>query len=93
MINNLGIVFGIIAVLILHVKTYLYYKLKNPNKSIFMAYVRGEIIYYFMLALLPLKIKNYAENSYAKRLNYITYLFYFFTLLSFGLGFIGYVPE
>ncbi len=91
MINNLGIVFGIIAVLMLHIKTYLYYKLKNPNKSIFIAYVRGEIIYYFMMALLPIKIKNYAGNSYVNKLNYLTYLFYFFALLSFGLGYVGYL--
>ncbi|HEX7457769.1 MAG TPA: hypothetical protein VF301_04970, partial [Ginsengibacter sp.] len=68
MLLNFAIMFGVIAVIILHVKAFLYYRIKNPNKSILYGYITGLIGIYFILSLLPLSSSN-KQKGYYKKLN------------------------
>ncbi len=84
MLLNFAIMFGFIAVIILHVKTFLYYRIKYPNKSILYGYLTGLIGIYFILSLLPLSFSS-KQKGYYRKLNYLTFLFYLFTGICFLL--------
>lgn len=79
--------FAFLAVIVLHVKTWIYFKIKNPNKSILFGYITGLIGIYFMLSLFPLAKSSKAKNYY-KKMTKLTYIFYSLILLSFLLGLI-----
>ena len=85
MLYFLSCLFGILAVAILHAKTWIYFKIKNPNKSILYGYLSGLIGFYFILSLFPLRTNN-RYKPYFKKMRNLTYLFYFLLLLSFILG-------
>lgn len=84
MLLNFAIMFGFIAVIILHVKTFLYYRIKYPDKSILYGYLTGLIGIYFILSLLPLSFSG-KQKDYYRKLNYLTFLFYLFTGICFLL--------
>jgi hypothetical protein len=81
---NFAIGFGVIAVAILHIKTFLYFKIKNPNKTILYGYLTGLIGVYFSLSLLPLSSIS-KQQPYYKKLNKLTFAFYFFSVIFFLL--------
>jgi|GEM_PF-2891577 len=93
MYNNIGVTIGIIAMLVFHIKLFLYYKLKNPQGSIFIAYVKGNIFSYIILSFFPISLKKYTNFSEVKRLNYLTYLFYILIFISFSFGYIGLIKD
>lgn len=76
--------FGVIAVITLHLKTFFYFKIKNPNKTILEGYLTGLIGIYFVKSLFPLSAMN-KQKSYYKKLNRLTFAFYFFLALFFLL--------
>jgi hypothetical protein len=66
---------AILSVIILHAKAWIYFKIKNPNKSILYGYLSGLIGVYFMLSLFPLAPGSKNE-SYYKKMKNLTFLFY-----------------
>lgn len=85
---TIGIVLGIISVLILHYKAFIYYKIKNPGKTVFWGYLSGLIGFYLVLSLLPLAISS-KNREYYKKLNFLTYSFYLMFSLSMLFGFLS----
>ena len=77
MLLDSAIFFGIIAIVVLHIKTFLYYKIKNPNKSIFYGYITGLMWVYFVISLFPLSSLG-KQKAYYQKLNNLTFIFYFF---------------
>ena len=84
MILDFAIMFGVIAVITLHLKTFLYFKIKNPNKTILNGYLTGLIGIYFAISLFPLSAVS-KQKPYYKKLNRLTFAFYFFSALCFLL--------
>lgn len=79
--------FAFSAVIVLHIKTWIYYKIKNPNRSIFFGYITGLIGIYFIMSLVPLS-RNSKNKPYYKRMTNLLFLFYSLLCLSFIIGLI-----
>ena len=88
--NDLGILTGILAIIIFHLKLFSYYRFKKPNGSIFLAYLKGEIILYITLSFFPVSLKKNKDfKEKIKRINNLTYLFYTLIVIAFSLGLVA----
>jgi hypothetical protein len=83
MLLYLAIFFGVVSVIILHVKAFKLYLIENPGKVILEGYLTGIIGIYLAKSFLPIFGKQNKTVKEYKRLNILTYLFYIFLGLFF----------
>lgn len=74
-------------VVVLHAKTWIYFKIKNPDKTIMYGYLTGLIGVYFMLSLFPLNSSS-RNKDYYKKLRNLTFILYALLLLFVMLGYL-----
>ena len=84
-LNGLAVFFGLIAIILLQLKIYMYFKLKNPDKNFLLAYVTGRVIPFIFMALFPVSTNNYPPEVKRKieTINWVTYFFYMSMVVMF----------